>query len=84
MSVVLQLVFAYRTDAEIMRLRVADHQTADTGVREHGAMFRKADADGGKVDQTVEIKVEALVWQTGVSYCRTDSLKVFCVEVCNA
>ena len=81
LGVVEELVLANLSDVEIAGFRVAEHQTADAGMGLHGTVLCQSDADGRKVDELVEIEVEALVGQAGVTHSRTDALEAFGVEV---
>ena len=83
-GVVDELVFANATDGKVVGFGVCDHQAADAGMRLHGAMLGKADADGGEIDEVVEVEVEALIGQAGIAHGRTDALETLGVKIRDA
>ena len=48
---------------------------------EHGSILGQADAYGGEVDEAIEVEVEALVGQAGITYGGTDALEMLCEQV---
>ena len=76
MGIVTELVFADLSDREVTGLRMGKHQARDAGVGFHGATLGETDADLFHVYEIVEDKVKAGVWQRGITYGRTDALKL--------
>ena len=83
LGVVEELVFTDASDGEIMGLGMGYHQAADTRMGAHGSVLGEADADGFEIDDTVEVEVEALVGQAGVTHGRTNALETLGMEVGN-
>lgn len=82
-GVVEELVFANRADGEVTGLGMGNHEAADAGMGKHGAMLGETYADGGEVDEAVEVEVEALVGKAGIAHGRTDALESLGMEVGN-
>lgn len=82
-GVVEELVFADGADGEVTGLGMGNHEAADAGMGEHGAMLGETYADGGEVDEAVEVEVEALVGKAGIAHGRTDALESLGMEVGN-
>lgn len=81
MGIVTELVLANLSDAEVVGFWMTDHQTADAGVRLHRTVLCQTDTDGRKINEPVEVEVEALVRQTGIAHSGANALKAFCVKV---
>lgn len=77
----MKLVFTYLPYAEVAGLWMGEHQSADGSMGTHGSIFSELDAYLLHIQQLVYEEVHRLVWQTGISYCRTDALELLLMKL---
>ena len=60
-GIVGKLVFSYLSHAEMLCLRMGNHQPAGRGMGLHGTVFREGDSGACEVYNSVQYEVKALV-----------------------